>query len=58
MVDTIISGIGSNLLFDGPLKLNPALDNPTICQDAVRMALTAARNCCFLIVRRSQQQWP
>ncbi|ODM16399.1 hypothetical protein SI65_07906 [Aspergillus cristatus] len=42
-VDIIISGIGGKLLFDGPLKLNPTLDNPTICQDAVRTILTAAR---------------
>lgn len=43
MVDIIISGIGGKLLFDGPLKLDPTLDNQTICQDAVRTILTAAR---------------
>lgn len=41
MVDIIISGIGGKLRFDNPLK--PTLDNPTICQDAVRTILTAAR---------------
>ena len=34
MVDIIISGTGGKLLFDSPLK--PTLDNPTVCQDAVR----------------------
>lgn len=41
-VDVIVSGIGGKLLFNNPLK--PTLDNPTICQDAIRAILTAARS--------------
>lgn len=41
MADIIISGIGGKMLFDNPLK--PTLDNPTICQDAIRTILAAAR---------------
>lgn len=41
MVGIIISGIGGKLLFDSPLK--PRLDNPTVCQDAIRTILKASR---------------
>lgn len=40
-VDIIINGIGGKLIFDGPLK--PTLDNPTICQDAMRTILEVSR---------------
>lgn len=40
-VDLIISGIGGKMRFNNPLK--PTLDHPTICQDAVRTILAAAR---------------
>lgn len=38
-VDFIISGIGGRPSFENPLQ--PSLDNPTICQDAIRAILTA-----------------
>lgn len=37
--DIIVSGIGGKLLFSNPLS--PTLDNPTICQDAMRTIITA-----------------
>lgn len=40
-VDLIVSGIGGKMVFDNPLK--PTLDNPTVCQDAIRTILAAAR---------------
>ncbi|GAB1196437.1 hypothetical protein APSETT444_005708 [Aspergillus pseudonomiae] len=40
-VDIIISGVGGKPIFTNPLR--PRLDNPTICQDAVRTILAASR---------------
>lgn len=40
-VDIIISGVGGKAVFTNPLR--PRLDNPTICQDAVRTILAASR---------------
>ncbi|GMF72850.1 unnamed protein product [Aspergillus oryzae] len=40
-VDIIISGVGGKPVFTNPLR--PRLDNPTICQDAVRTILAASR---------------
>ncbi|KAI9042993.1 uncharacterized protein KD926_004784 [Aspergillus affinis] len=41
LVDFIVSGVGGTPRFDNPLR--PTLDNPTICQDAVRGVLDACR---------------
>ncbi|PLB48321.1 hypothetical protein P170DRAFT_437987 [Aspergillus steynii IBT 23096] len=41
LVDFIVSGVGGTPRFDNPLR--PTLDNPTICQDAVRAVLDACR---------------
>ncbi|EAW12070.1 NAD(P)-dependent oxidoreductase [Aspergillus clavatus NRRL 1] len=41
-VDLIISGIGGQMRFDTFLR--PTIDNPTICQDAIRTILTATRS--------------
>ncbi|KAH8432350.1 uncharacterized protein LDX57_009989 [Aspergillus melleus] len=41
LVDFIVSGVGGTPRFDNPLR--PTLDNPTICQDAVRSVLDACR---------------
>ncbi|KAH8703603.1 hypothetical protein BGW36DRAFT_403960 [Talaromyces proteolyticus] len=41
-VDIIICGIGGKLIFESALK--PTLDNPTVCQDAMRNILQAARS--------------
>lgn len=40
VVDIIVSGIGGKVLFHNPLS--PTLDNPTICQDGIRVILSAA----------------
>lgn len=40
-VDIIIFGIGGKMSFENPLK--PTLDNPTICQDAIRVVFEASR---------------
>ncbi|KAF5860473.1 hypothetical protein ETB97_001483 [Aspergillus alliaceus] len=40
-VNMIVSGVGGRLIFTNPLR--PRLDNPTICQDAVRTILAACR---------------
>ncbi|KAE8375199.1 hypothetical protein BDV26DRAFT_283625 [Aspergillus bertholletiae] len=40
-VDMIISGVGGKPVFTNPFK--PKLDNPTICQDAIRTILAASR---------------
>lgn len=45
----IVSGIGGKLLFSNPLS--PTLDNPTICQDAMRTIITAVDE-----VNRSAEQ--
>ncbi|PWY66013.1 hypothetical protein BO70DRAFT_366631 [Aspergillus heteromorphus CBS 117.55] len=42
-VDMIISGIGGKFLFKS--GFNATIDNPTICQDATRTILEAARTC-------------
>lgn len=47
--DIIVSGIGGKLLFSNPLS--PTLDNPTICQDAMRTIFTAVDE-----VNRSAEQ--
>ncbi|PYI09476.1 hypothetical protein BO78DRAFT_438107 [Aspergillus sclerotiicarbonarius CBS 121057] len=41
-VDLIITGIGGSLVFNFPNPI-PTLDNPTVCADATRTILAAAR---------------
>ncbi|KAF7596515.1 hypothetical protein BBP40_001387 [Aspergillus hancockii] len=41
-VDFVISGIGGRMNFSNPIW--PTLDDPTVCQTAMRTILTAARN--------------
>lgn len=40
-VDLIVFGIGGKMSFENPLK--PTLDNPTVCQDAIRVVFEASR---------------